>query len=199
MLKRLHLIATAGVLASACATSTPAAKPAATTGAVPLTPGVANVLNIAGTSSWNAEERLLPQLPILALVNNSDPVSNPAGFSMTCNPDNGTITARLGKQPAARVGQSATYKLKLGKDTRPIEGKFAANPKGGDADFVFPLESVALRTMAQLDQFGFDTDQGEAQWAFVRDPAAQVNARYVASVKNLNTESASYLVFCNPK
>jgi hypothetical protein len=198
MLKRLHLIATAGILAGACATATGPSAPAASTGAVPLTPGVANVLNIAATSSWKAEERLLPQLPILTLVNNNDPVSSPAGLSMTCNPDNGTITARLGKQPAARVGQSATYKLKLGKDSRPMEGKFAAS-KTGDADFVFPLESVTLRTMAQLDQFGFDTDQGEAQWAFVRDPATQVKAKYVASVKNLNTESASYLVFCNPK
>jgi hypothetical protein len=199
MLKRLHLIAAAGVLASACATANgPSAPTAATTSAVPLTPGVANVLNIAATSSWIAEERLLPQLPILALVNNSDQVSNPAGLSMTCNPDNGQITARLGKQAAARVGQSATYKLKLGKDSKSIEGKFA-NAKGGDVDFVFPLESVTLRTMAQLDEVAFDTDQGEAQWAFVRDPGMQVKAKYVASLKNLNTASASYLIFCNPK
>jgi hypothetical protein len=199
MLKRLHLIAATGVLAGACATSTPAAAPAATASTTPAAPGVANVLNIAATSSWKAEERLLPQQPILTLVNNNDPVSSSAGFSMTCNPDNGAITARLGKQPAARVGQSATYKLKLGKDTRSLEGKFAPNPKGGDADFVFPLESVALRTMAQLDQVAIDTDQGEAQWAFVRDPAASVKAKYVASLKNLNAESQSYLVFCNPK
>jgi hypothetical protein len=53
--------------------------------------------------------------------------------------------------------------------------------------------------MAQLDEVAFDTDQGEAQWAFVRDPARQVKAKYVASLKNLNTASASYLVFCNPK
>lgn len=199
MLKRLHLIAMAGVLAGACATANGPSTPAATTASTaPAAPSVANVLNIAATSSWTAEERLLPQLPILALVNNSDPVSNPAGFSMTCNPDNGQITARLGKQAAARVGQSATYKLKLDKESKPVEGKFA-NAKGGDIDFVFPLESVTLRTMAQLDEVAFDTDQGEAQWAFVRDPARQVKAKYVASLKNLNTASASYLVFCNPK
>ena len=198
MLKRFHLIATAGVLAAGCATAAGPA-PAASTGPVALTPGVATVLNIAATSSWNAEERLLPQQPILALVNNHDPVTSPAGFSMTCNPDNGVITARLGKQPAARVGQSATYKLKLGSDSRPIEGKFAANAKSGDADFVFPLESVTLRTMAQLDQIAFITDQGETQWAFVRDPATPAKAAYIASLKNLNTESASYLIFCNPK
>ena len=53
--------------------------------------------------------------------------------------------------------------------------------------------------MAQLDQIAFITDQGETQWAFVRDPATPAKAAYIASLKNLNTESASYLIFCNPK
>jgi hypothetical protein len=43
------------------------------------------------------------------------------------------------------------------------------------------------------------TDQGEAQWAFVRDPAAQVNAKYVASLKGMAQQSLDYLNFCNPK
>lgn len=200
MLKRLHLIVAAGALAAGCATATGPTTPAPSTpGAVTPPAGVATVLNIAATSSWKADERLLPQNPILALVNNADPVSKPAGFSMTCNPDNGTITARLGKQPAARAGQAATYKLKLGSNSRPIEGKFTADPRDGEADFIFPLDSVTLRTMAQLDQVSVETDKGEAQWAFVRDPATLAKAKYVASLKSLNTESGSFLVFCNPK
>ena len=198
MLKRLNLIVAAGAVAAGCATATGPA-PVAPSGPVALTPSAATVLNIAATSSWNAKERLLPQLPILALVNNNDPVTSPAGFSMTCNPDNGQITARLGKQPAARVGQSASYKLKLGSDSRVVEGKFAANSRSGDADFVFSLESVTLRTMAQLDQIAFITDQGETQWAFVRDAGAPAKATYIASLKNLNAASAANLIFCNPK
>src|SRR5579871_6596339 len=94
-----------GVIASACADN-PAPAPASAP-ASPSTPtaSVSTVLNIAATSSWAAEERLLPQQPILALVNGNGTVNEPAGVVMTCNPDNGVITARLGKQPTSRIGQ----------------------------------------------------------------------------------------------
>jgi hypothetical protein len=198
MLKRLSVLAAAGVLAAACA-SDPAAAPS--TGPVSGGSAVAAapLMNIAATSQWFAEERLMPQDPILALVNAGGTIESPAGFYMTCNPANGTITAHLGKQPATRVGQSATYRIRMGAEAKPIEGKFQTNPKAADADFVFPLQSIDIRTMAQLDLVSVLTDQGEVQWAFVRDPATQVNAKYVASLKGMAQQSLDYLNFCNPK
>jgi len=200
MLKRLTLLAALGALAAACAANpTPAASGSG--GPAPLTPGAgtATALNIAGTTHWVAEERLMPQDPILALVTTSGSVDAPAGFYMTCNPANGTITARLGKQPTARVGQTATYRIRMGVEAKPIEGKFETNPKSPDADFVFPLGSIDVRTMAQLDMISVSTDQGEVQWAFVRDPATAVQAKYVASLKDMAAQSRDYMEFCNPK
>ena len=198
MLKRLSLLAAAGVLAAACA-SDPAAAPSAGPVSGGAAVAAAPLMNIAATSQWFAEERLMPQDPILALVNAGGTIESPAGFYMTCNPANGTITAHLGKQPATRVGQSATYRIRMGAEAKPIEGKFQTNPKAADADFVFPLQSIDIRTMAQLDLVSVLTDQGEVQWAFVRDPAAQVNAKYVASLKGMAQQSLDYLNFCNPK
>jgi hypothetical protein len=200
MLKRLSLLAAAGALAAACA-SDPAVSPS-TGGAVspgPAASAVAPVLNIAATSQWMAEERLMPQDPILALVNTGGSVDNPAGFYMTCNPANGTIAARLGKQPTTRVGQSATYRIRMGAEAKSVEGRFETNPKAPEADFVFPLASLDIRTMAQLDMVSVLTDQGEVQWAFVRDPAAQVNAKYIGSLKDMAQQSMEFLNFCNPK
>lgn len=204
MLKRLTLLAALGAMAAACATDpAPAASGGATTagGAVaPATPGgVPNALNIAATSRWVAEERLMPQNPILALVNASGTIDNPAGFAMTCNPANGTITARLGKQPTSRVGQSATYRIRMGADAKSFEGKFETNPKTPEADFVFPVAAVDLNMIAQLDTVSVLTDQGEVQWAFVRDPATQVQARYIGSLKDMATQTRDYLTYCNPK
>jgi hypothetical protein len=201
MLKRISLLAATGMLAAACASS-PAAGPSAAASGAAITaaePSVSNALNIAGTSHWVAEERLMPQDPVLALVNAGGSVDAPAGFVMTCNPANGTITARLGKQPTARVGESATYRIRMGAEAKAIEGKFATNPRTPEADFVFPLQSVDVRTMAQLDMVSVLTDQGEVQWAFVRDPAAQVQAKYIASLKDMAQQSIDYLNFCNPK
>jgi hypothetical protein len=200
MLKRLTMLAALGALASACAAN-PAPTGGSTGGPQPLTPGAAGAataMNIAATSQWKAEERLMPQDPILALVT-SGSVDNPAGFYMTCNPANGTITARLGKQPTARVGQSATYRIRMGVEAKPVEGKFETNPKSPEADFVFPLASVDVRTIAQLDMVSVLTDQGEVQWAFVRDPAAAVQAKYVASLKDMAQQSRDFMEFCNPK
>lgn len=200
MLKRLSMLAALGALASACAAN-PAPAGSSTGGPAPLTPGgTATALNIAGSSHWVAEERLMPQDPILALVSSTGgSVDSPAGFYMTCNPANGGITARLGKQPTARVGQTATYRIRMGVEAKPVEGKFETNPKNPEPDFVFSLASVDVRTMAQLDMVSVLTDQGEAQWAFVRDPAAQVQAKYVASLKDMATQSRDFMEFCNPK
>ena len=202
MLKRLTLLAALGALASACAANPTPAAGGSTGGPAALTPGAggaATALNIAATSHWVAEERLMPQDPILALVSTSGSVDAPAGFYMTCNPANGTITARLGKQPTARLGQTATYRIRMGVEAKPVEGKFETNPKSPDADFVFPLASVDVRTMAQLDMVSISTDQGELQWAFVRDPATAVQAKYVASLKDMAQQSRDYMEFCNPK
>ncbi|MDP3738774.1 MAG: hypothetical protein Q8R02_15375 [Hyphomonadaceae bacterium] len=202
MLKRLTLLAALGAMTAACASEpAPTAGAGTTGGAVaPATPGgVPNALNIAGTSHWVAEERLMPQDPILALVNASGTVDNSAGFAMTCNPANGTITARLGKQPTTRVGQSATYRIRMGAEAKSFEGKFETNPKSPEADFVFPVAAVDLNTIAQLDMVSALTDQGEVQWAFVRDPATQVQARYIGSLKDMAVQTRDYLTYCNPK
>lgn len=202
MLKRLSLLVATGALAAACASSPAAGPSAGAAGAVsaaPAEPAISNAMNIAATSHWMAEERLMPQDPILALVNTGGSVDAPAGFVMTCNPANGTITARLGKQPTARVGETATYRIRLGAEAKPVEGRFMTNPRTPEADFVFPLQSVDVRTMAQLDMVSVLTDQGEVQWAFVRDPATQVQAKYIASLKDMAQQSIDYLNFCNPK
>ena len=109
MLKRISpataMAAGLALMAAACASDGTA--PAAPSGPGPAAPtapsGVTNALNIAANSQWEAEERLMPQDPILALIMSGGTVEAPAGFYMTCNPANGSITARLGKQPSARV------------------------------------------------------------------------------------------------
>jgi hypothetical protein len=202
MLKRISLAAGLAAMAAACA-SNPAPAASTSGGAAPAAPAgpaaITNALNIAGSSQWEAEERLMPQDPILALIMTGGTVESPAGFYMTCNPANGSITARLGKQPSARVGQTAVYRLRMGAEAKVVEGKFETNTKNPDADFVFPMTSADLRTMSGLDMVSVVTDAGEVQWAFVRDPSAQVQARYVASLRNLPQQSRDYLVFCNPK
>jgi len=202
-MKRFAITAAAALMATACA-STPAGTPGpspAPEPAAPAAPAASSVLeNMAATTHWAADERLLPQDPILALVKTGGSVNAPAGLSMTCNPDNGRITARLGKQPGSKAGQEATYTLRLGATAQELEGRFVASPRTGDADFVFPLESVTLRTMAQLDSVSFVTDTGDVQWTLVRDANTPVtNAKYVASLKDLNSASQNYLIFCNPK
>jgi hypothetical protein len=201
MLKRISLAAGLAMMAAACASEGTA--PAAPAGPGPVTPtapsGVTNALNIAATSQWEAEERLMPQDPILALIMSGGSVEQPAGFYMTCNPANGSITARLGMQPSARVGQTAVYRIRMGAEAKVVEGKFETNTKNPNADFVFPLTSADLRGMAGMDMVSVVTDAGDVQWAFVKDPAAPVQARYVASLKNLAQQSRDYLVYCNPK
>ena len=200
MLKQIFPLVGLAVMAAACSTTeTPVAASAGGTPAAASPVFSAPMLNIAATSQWEAEERLMPQDPILALITTGGSVDAPAGFYMTCNPANGSITARLGKQPSARVGQTAVFRIRMGAEAKVVEGKFETNPKNPDADFVFPLSSADLRAMAGMDMVSVLTDAGEAQWAFVKDPGAQVQAKYVASLKNLAQQSRDFLAFCNPK
>jgi hypothetical protein len=202
MLKRITLAAGLAAMAGACATD-PAVTPAAPSSgpAVSTTPAAtaATILNIAGTSQWEADERLMPSDPILALINTGGSVDAPAGFYMTCNPANGSITARLGKQPSARVGQTAVYRIRMGAEAKVVEGKFETNTKSPDADFVFGLASADVRRISELDMVSVLTDQGEVQWAFVKDPGTIVQARYVASLRNMQQQARDFSAYCNPK
>lgn len=200
-----HLVwISAGVIGLAACASQPAAGPSAadpapaSSGAIDLKPKVATEVNISANSRWVAEERLLPADPILALIEEGGSVEQPAGLSVTCNPANGSMRARLARQPAERSGQSAVYTIALGRSKETVEGRFEANRSGG-TDFVFPMDAVQLRTLGQFDQVVFETDAGEAQWAFVREPSAGGEARYVASLRDLTAETSSYMQFCNPK
>ncbi|HVY89740.1 MAG TPA: hypothetical protein VG942_12775 [Hyphomonadaceae bacterium] len=203
MLKRLSLLAAAGLMAAACANNPAPAPGPGTTSATPspsASAGTATVLNVAGTTQWSAEERLMPQDPILALVNASGgTVDQPQGFWMTCNPSNGQVTAHLGKQPAGRLGQTASYQIRVGAGSKEIEGKFAANPKAPDPDFVFTMASSDLLNLSQLDMMSVVTDGGEVQWAFVKDPATKVQAKYVGSMKDMTAQAKDFLTWCNPK
>lgn len=201
MLKRFSLAAAAMALASACAsTTTPVASPGggASSGAAPLTPAAATTtLNMAASTLWLAEDGLIPDQPKLALISQGGTVENSAGFVLACNPDNGSITGRLGKQDAARTGQSAVYKLKTSKGTVTLDGKFAT--KGTSTDFVFPLETRTVRDISTSTSVTVATDESDVQWGFVVDPNAAMPAKYVASLKNFGAEMDSFLVYCNPK
>ncbi len=204
MFHRIALLAAVGTLAAACASNPSAGSSmsADTGGAVSLTgaaSGTTVVQNLAGNTAWMAEDNLIPQDPVLALVNaiggNTD---NPQGVVITCNAANGGTTVKLGKQPANRVGQSATYKIRTGASMLDVDGKFAAN-KSGDADFVFPIKQADLIALSKLDAVSVLSDTGEVQWAFVKDPAAQVQAKYIGSLKNMPKQTEDFMVFCNPK
>ena len=105
---------------------------------------------------------------------------------------------KLGKQPANRIGQTATYRIRTGASAQDVEGKFAAS-KSGDADFVFPIKQADLLALSKLDTVSVLSDTGEVQWAFVKDPATQVQAKYIGSLKNMPKQTEDFMVFCNPK
>jgi len=204
MFKRIALVAAVGALAAACA-SNPATSSdvGSATGAVSLTgaaAGTATVANVAATTAWLAEEKLIPQDPVLALVNaTGGDVDSPQGVVITCNAANGGTTVKLGKQPANRIGQSATYRMRTGAGAQEVEGKFVTNTKSPDADFAFPIRQADLLAMSQLDIVSILSDTGEVQWAFVKDPAAKVQARYIGSLKDLPKQAADFIAYCNPK
>lgn len=205
MFKRIALLATVGALTAACASNpAPSTGSVSTTGgAVSLTgaaAGPATIANMAATTAWMAEEKLIPQDPVLALVNaTGGDVDMPQGVVITCNAANGGTTVKLGKQPANRVGQSATYRIRTGAGAQEVEGKFVTNTKSTDADFVFPIRQADLLAMSQLDMVSILSDTGEVQWAFVKDPAAKVQAKYIASLKDLKKQAADFVAYCNPK
>lgn len=207
MYSRIAMLAAAGFLAAACATnpaespSAPSASgPAAASGSPSAPAGTVTVSNMAATTSWLAEEKLIPEDPMLALVmTGARDTDNPAGISVHCKAANGSMAMHLGKQPATRVGQTATFRLRAGPGVREIEGKFMTNPRATDADFVFPMTSADLLALGQLDMVSFVSDQGDVQWAFVKDPAAQVQAKYIGSLKNYPSAARDFLNYCNPK
>ena len=206
MFHRIALLAAAGVLATACASSpsstgglsTDTGGAVSLTGAAPA--GTAIVANMAATTAWAAEDNLIPQDPVLALVTATNGnVDQPQGVVISCNAANGGTTVKLGKQPANRVGQSATYRIRTGPaGGQDVEGKFVAS-KSGDADFVFPIRQSDLLAMSKLDTVSIVSDTGEVQWAFVKDATAQVQAKYIASLKNMPKQTEDFIVFCNPK
>jgi len=206
MSKRIALFA-AALLASAasgCA-SNPVGEPSGPIASVPApsAPAVkafAPALNLAAASTWLAEERLLPQQPILALIADGGSVNAPVGLVLTCNPDNGVITARLPKQDATRLGKAATFKMRIGAGAaEEIDGKFELNTRTQDASFAFPLKTQALQAIAKAAEVSFDTDTGETLWAFVKDPTASPRAKYIGSLKNIGPMSGNFLTYCNPK
>ena len=206
MFKRIALLTATGLMAAACAsnpaatTSAPAMPGAAVTPGPAMPAGTMTLSNMAATTSWLAEENLIPDDPILALVNtgarNADTT---AGIAVICKAANGSMSVHLGKQPATRVGQTATFKLRAGPGARDIEGKFETNRRSPDADFVFPITSADLLAMGQLDMISLVSDQGEVQWALVKSPTATPQAKYVGSLKNFSTAAHDFLNYCNPK
>lgn len=206
MFNRIALLAATALMASACASSPaatpdmPAAPGAAPTPAAATPAGTVTVANMAATTFWLAQENLIPDDPVLALVNtgarNTDTT---AGVAVICKAANGNMYMRLGKQPAARVGQAATFKLRAGPGARDIEGKFETNRRSPEADFVFPITSADLLALGQLDMVSLVNDQGEVQWAFVKSPTATPQAKYVGSLKDFSTAAHDFLNYCNPK
>jgi hypothetical protein len=198
----------AALAATACASDPvtyPDSGPAAPSAPAPSAPSApaafTPALNLAGSSVWSSEERLLPQQPILALIAEGGTINAPVGMSMTCNPDNGVITARLPRQAAGRTGE-ATFKMKIGTGAaEEIDGRFQVNARTQEADFVFALPSARLTAMSRADVVTFETDTGEVLWAFVKDPAkaSEPRAKYVGSLRGAPQEAAEYLVYCNPK
>ncbi len=206
MFKRIALLTATGLMAAACASSPAVEPPAVALPGAAVTPGPATpagtmtVANMAATTFWLAEENLIPDDPILALVNNgARNADTNAGIAVVCKAANGNISFRLGKQPATRVGQAATFKLRAGPGARDIEGKFEANRRSPEADFVFPITSADLLAMGQLDMVSLVSDQGEVQWALVKSPTATPQAKYVGSLKNFSTAASDFLNYCNPK
>lgn len=209
MFHRIALLAAVGTLAAACASNPSASSTGMATdagGAVSLTgaaPSTVTVANMAATTAWLAEDNLIPQDPVLALVTatggNTD---KPQGVLISCNAANGGTTMKVGKQAANRVGQSATYRIRTGAagaaGGQDVEGKFVAS-KSGDADFVFSIRQADLLAISKLDTVSIVSDTGEVQWAFVKDATAQVQAKYIASLKNMPKQTEDFIVFCNPK
>jgi len=207
MFSRIALAAAAGLLAAACATnpatsgsSSPTDTGAATTPAPAAgAAGTVTIANMAATTSWFAEEKLIPDNPALALVQTgSTDTDRSQGIWAECNAANGNITMHLGKQAAGRTGD-ATFKLRTGAGVRDISGKFQTQRGSSDVSFAFPITSADLLAIGQPDMVSFVSDQGEVQWALVKNPSAQVQAKYIGSLSNFGTAASDFINYCNPK
>ena len=206
MFSRIALISAAGLLAVACAsnpapagggTVTPDAAPSVTS-APAAAAGTATISNMAASTSWWAEEKLIPEDPALALVVTGirDTDKN-AGVYAECNAANGAITMHLGKQ-GGRTG-SATLKVRAGAGTRDINGKFSTKASTNETSFTFPVTSADLLALGQPDMVSFVSDRGEVEWALVKNTTAQVQAKYVGSLAGFGTAASDFLNYCNPK
>lgn len=206
MFSRIALIAAAGLAAVACATNpAPAVGGAVTADPAPsvapapaAVPGTATISNMAASTSWWAEEKLIPEDPALALVVTGirDTDKN-AGVYAECNAANGAITLHLGKQ-AGRAGE-ATFKIRAGAGTRDINGRFSTKAATNETSFTFPVTSADLLAMGQPDMVSFVSDRGEVEWALVKNTAAQVQAKYVGSLTGFGPAASDFLNYCNPK
>lgn len=206
MFNRIAMLAATGLLAAACASnpapgsssgpgSIPAASPAP---AVPA--GTATLMNMAGSTTWVAEEKLIPDDPVMALVNSGVVDTDMSvGVTAVCKAANGNISLRLGKQPGTRLGQTATFKVRSGAAARDVSGRFEASRMAGETDFVFPISSADLLAIGQPDIVSFVADTGDVQWALVKSADAPVQARYVGSLRNFATAARDFLNYCNPK
>jgi hypothetical protein len=206
MFSRIALISAAGLLAVACAsnpapvgggTVTPDAAPSVTS-APAAAAGTATISNMAASTSWWAEEKLIPEDPALALVVTGirDTDKN-AGVYAECNAANGAITMHLGKQ-TGRTG-SATFKVRAGAGTRDINGKFSTKASTNETSFTFPVTSADLLALGQPDMVSFVSDRGEVEWALVKNTTAQVQAKYVGSLAGFGAAASDFLNYCNPK
>ena len=168
MFSRIALISAIGRVAVACASNpapagggavTPDAAPSVTSAPAAVA-GTATISNMAASTSWWAEEKLIPEDPALALVmtGGRDTDKN-AGFFAECNAANGAITMHLGKQ-AGRTG-NATFKVRAGAGTRDIEGRFSTKASTNETSFTFPVTSADLLAMGQPDMISFVSDRGE--------------------------------------
>jgi hypothetical protein len=206
MFSRIALISAAGLLAVACASNpapagggTVAADTAPSVSSAPAAAqGTATISNIAASTSWWAEEKLIPEDPALALVMTGVRDTNKnAGVYAECNAANGAISMHLGKQ-AGRTGE-ATFKVRAGAGARDINGRFSTKASTGETSFVFPVTSADLLAIGQPDMVSFVSDRGEVEWALVKNPAAQVQAKYVGSLTGFGAAASDFLNYCNPK
>jgi hypothetical protein len=206
MFSRIATTAAVALLAAACASNpaegpvTPAAPGTAAAPAPSVPAGTATIANLAATTWWFAEDKLIPEDPVLALVNDGvENTDQSAGLSVVCSAANGNMKMRIGKQPGTRLGQTATFKVRSGASTRDISGRFEAAARAGETDFVFPIIAADLLALGQPDMVSFVSDQGDVQWTLVKQADAQVQAKYIGSLKAFSREAADFLVYCNPK
>jgi len=206
MFSRIALISAAGLLAVACASNpapavggTVMADSAPSVASAPAAAaGTATISNMAASTSWWSEEKLIPEDPALALVvTGIGDTDKNAGVYAECNAANGAITMHLGKQ-SGRTG-NATFKVRTGAGTRDINGKFSTKASTNETSFTFPVTSADLLAMGQPDMVSFVSDRGEVEWALVKNTGAQVQAKYVGSLTGFGTAASDFLNYCNPK